>query len=129
MAERSKARVRSRSLAGVVGSNPAGGMDVCVVLYSNDKRQNPGQSGHRSKDKIQREQKNPCEEASFPHPSTPALGPTQTPIEWVPGVFPVGGVKWLGRGVKHPSPSSAEVKERVEVYLYSLSATSWPVLG
>ena len=36
MAERSKARVRGRSLAGVAGSNHAGGMDVCVlcVLYS-----------------------------------------------------------------------------------------------
>jgi len=25
------------------------------------------------------------------------------------------GVKWPGRGVDHPPPSSAEVKERVEV--------------
>ena len=36
MAERFKARVRGRSLAGVAGSNPAGGMDVCVV--SEDKK-------------------------------------------------------------------------------------------
>jgi hypothetical protein len=28
-----------------------------------------------------------------------------------------------------PTPSSAEVKERVELYLYSPSETSWPVLG
>ena len=31
LAERVKARVCGRSLAGVEGSNPAGGMDVCVV--------------------------------------------------------------------------------------------------
>ena len=31
VAERSKARVCGRSLAGIAGSNPATGMDVCVV--------------------------------------------------------------------------------------------------
>jgi hypothetical protein len=34
-----------------------------------------------------------------------------------------------GRGVNHPSESSAEVKERVEQYLYSISGSSWPVVG
>jgi hypothetical protein len=29
------------------------------------------------------------------------------------------GIKRSGRGVNHPPPSSAEVKERVELYLYS----------
>ena len=28
-----------------------------------------------------------------------------------------------------PTPSSAEVKERVELYLYSPSGSSWPVIG
>ena len=35
------------------------------------------------------------------------------------GSFPE--VKWPGRGVDYPPPSSAEVKERVELYLYSTS--------
>ena len=38
------------------------------------------------------------------------------------------GVKRPGNGVNHPPPSGAEVKETVELYLYSLSGPSWPVL-
>jgi hypothetical protein len=43
------------------------------------------------------------------------------------GIFQ--GVKRPGRGVNHPPPSSAEVKERVELYLYSAAGNSWQVLG
>jgi hypothetical protein len=43
------------------------------------------------------------------------------------GSFP--GVKLPGCGVDHPPPSSAEVKERVELYLYYAFGPSWPVLG
>ena len=39
------------------------------------------------------------------------------------------GHKQPGRGVYHPSPSSAEVKERAQIYLYSASGALWPVLG
>jgi hypothetical protein len=41
----------------------------------------------------------------FSHTSIPALGPTEHPVQWVPGV------KWPGRGADHPPPSSAEVKK------------------
>jgi hypothetical protein len=39
------------------------------------------------------------------------------------------GVKRPGRGVDHPPSSSARVKERVKLYLYSPSGPSWPILG
>jgi len=39
------------------------------------------------------------------------------------------GVNQPGRGVDHPPPSSAEVKEGVELYLYSTFGPSWPVTG
>jgi hypothetical protein len=41
--------------------------------------------------------------------SRPALGPTQTPIQWAPGVLSLG-VKPPGREADHSSPSSAGVK-------------------
>ena len=63
----------------------------------------------------------------FPHLSRPTLGPTQPSMQWVPGSFP--GVKRPGRGVDHLSPSSAEVKERIGLYLYSPFGLSWPVRG
>jgi hypothetical protein len=45
----------------------------------------------------------------FSHTSRPALGPTQPPVQWIPGFFL--GVKRPGRGADHPPPSSAEVKK------------------
>jgi len=42
------------------------------------------------------------------------------------GSFPEANRK--GHGVDHP-PSSAEVKEKVELSLYSPCGPSWPVLG
>jgi hypothetical protein len=41
--------------------------------------------------------------------SRPALGPTQSPIRWVPRSLSLG-VKRPGRKVDHSPPSSAEVK-------------------
>jgi len=43
-------------------------------------------------------------------------------------VFPMQ-VKRQGHGVDHPPLFSAEVKERVELYLYSTSGPLWPVIG
>jgi len=45
------------------------------------------------------------------------------------GTVSFPGVKRAGRGVDHPPTYSAEVKERVELYIYSTSGPSWPVKG
>jgi hypothetical protein len=49
--------------------------------------------------------------------SISALGPTQPPIQWVPGVLSLG-VNRPGREADHPPPSSAE-DECVELYFHS----------
>jgi hypothetical protein len=38
------------------------------------------------------------------------------------------GVKQLSHGVYHPLPSSIEVKEKIELYIYFPSAPSCPVM-
>jgi hypothetical protein len=53
----------------------------------------------------------------FTTASRTALGPTQLPIQWVPGTLSLG-VKCSGREADHSTPSSAEVKECVELYLH-----------
>jgi hypothetical protein len=55
------------------------------------------------------------------------------PVQIGPGVHPAWvsfqGIKQPAHGVDHPPPTSTEVKERVELYLYSPSGLSWSVLG
>ena len=45
----------------------------------------------------------------FPRLSRPALGPTQPPVQWVPGLSQ--GKEWLGRDADPSPPSSAMVKK------------------
>ena len=61
-----------------------------------------------------------------------------TPIQTGHGAHPASytmrtmsflGVKRWGRGINHPPLSRAEVKERVELYLYSATGPSWPLAG
>jgi len=54
-------------------------------------------------------------------------GPRAHPASCTMGSGSFPGVKRSGRVVD--TPSSAEVKERLEIYLYSPSGPSWPLLG
>jgi len=60
--------------------------------------------------------------------SRPALGPTQPPVQRVPWVLSVG-VKLPGREADQSPPSSAEVKECVELYLHSSTRLHGVVLS
>ena len=60
-------------------------------------------------------------EISLTRPDRP-WGPPSLPYNAHRFFFP--RVKRPGRGVNHPPPSSAEIKERVELYLYSPSGSS-----
>jgi hypothetical protein len=60
------------------------------------------------------------------------------PVQTYPGAQPASykvstasfpGVKRSGFCVDHPPPSSAEVKETVELYLHSRSGNSWSAFG
>jgi hypothetical protein len=51
----------------------------------------------------------------FDTATRPALGPTQPPVEWVPGSLSLG-VKRPGCEADHSTPSIAEVKGCVELY-------------
>jgi len=56
--------------------------------------------------------------------SSLALGPTQTPIQWIPGFFP--GSKAVRRDADHSSPPSTEVKVSGTITLLPLyTFTSW----
>ena len=57
--------------------------------------------------------------AKFSAPVQTGLGAHPASYTMGTGAFP--GVKRPGRGVDHPPPSSAEVKERVRPYVYSPS--------
>ena len=62
----------------------------------------------------------------FPHPSRSVLG--AHPASYTMGTGSYPGVKRPGRGADYPPTSSAEVKQRIELYLCSPSANSWLVL-
>jgi len=66
-------------------------------------------------------------EARFPALVQTSPGAHPTCYMMGNGSFP--GVKRPGRGVYYPPPSSDEVKEIVDLYIYSAFGSSWTVVG
>jgi hypothetical protein len=62
-----------------------------------------------------------------PHPSSLALGATHHPVQWTPCFLPLD--KTVGVWCWPHNPSSAGVKERIELHFYSPSGPLWPVLS
>ena len=56
-------------------------------------------------------------------------GPGTHPVSYTMGTGLFPGAERSGRGVNQPPPCSDEVKERVELYLYSSSGLSLLVAG
>ena len=81
--------------------------------YSDSLR--PGRSGDRIPVGARFSASVPTDPAA--HPASYTMGK---------GSFP--GVKRPGREVGHPLPSSAEIIERIQLYLYSPSGSSWAVV-
>ena len=63
----------------------------------------------------------------FPYLSGMTVEPNQPTMRWV--TLLSSEVKRTGRSVDHTTPSIAEVKERVELCIYSPSGPPQPVLG
>ena len=77
---------------------------VCVCVYG------PGSSvGIATDYRLEGPGSNPDRDEIF-RPSIPALGPTQPPVKWVPGL--PGGKVRTGSAADHSPPSSAAVMEQ-----------------
>jgi hypothetical protein len=68
----------------------------------------------------------------------PVVARFSAPVQTCPGAHPASytmgtvsfaGVKRPGCSVDYPLSTIAKVKERVELYIYSLPGPSWPVIG
>jgi len=55
--------------------------------------------------------------------------PVAHPASYTMGTRSFPGVMRMGRGIDYPPPPSTEVKERIQLYIYSPFGLSWVVLG
>jgi hypothetical protein len=102
---------------------------LCVYMKTKDKMQD-NEDKEPSMDAVQRKCKiiKNLGETRFSAPVQ--TGPGAPSTCYIIGTgFSAPGVKRPGCGLNHSPPLNAEVKERLELYLYFPSGPSWPVLG
>ena len=119
VAQRSKATVCGRLLAGVAGSNPDGGMDICVVccMYRQKAR------CRRIKTNKQVRMKYRIQKNNKKTPGGCKIFTTLPDRPWSPFSFLYNG-NWVF------CPWGKEtVSKRAVLYLYSPFGPSWPLLG
>ena len=92
---------------------------VCMCVVRDSAVSSDSLRGGRSGDRI-------LVEARFSAPIQ--TGPGAYTASYSMGTRSFPGVNRLVRGVDHPLPSSTEVKERVDLYIYSHYGPSWPLL-
>jgi hypothetical protein len=90
------------------------GRDSSVGMATRYRLKSPGIQCRRKRD--------------FPHSSRLVLGPTQPTVHWEQDLFPGNEAAGAWRGLNRSPPSSAEVKEGVELYIFSLSLHPWPIV-
>ena len=111
------------------------GCFLCCVLQKNKWHED---RGYRDTRWIKRSKGKKAKRA-WTKKNVPVGARFSAPVQTGPGAHPAfctlgtgcvsGEVKRTGRGVNRQPASSAEVKERVELHLYSPSGPSWPFLG
>jgi hypothetical protein len=114
-------RIR-RIFPGKIHSMPSfgrGSRIICPMLVTSTTKRSKGQNGQKRSTMVQKNI--PAGVKFFAHVQT-GCGAHLASCTVGTGCFP--SLKRLGRGVDHPHPSSAEVKERVELYFYFPSGSS-----
>ena len=108
---------------------------VCVCVYGTTDRRHVVPYTHTTGSKITICRNVLCSKslisvvAKFSAPVQTGPGSNLSPVQGVPGLFQRNKARGGGASSDHLNAPSAEVKERVQLYIYSSARPSWPFPG